>query len=326
MFTAQALWIAGKRTIEVRAEQLPEIFGEQVSIECSYSAISIGTEKLVYNGLVPQNLHSAMKVPYQQGSFEFPIKYGYSVVGKITESQNLEDIGQRVHVMHPHQNQVIVMSTDYTIIPDSISDIEASHISNLETAVNAIWDTQLSLGDKVLIVGFGTIGSLVGRIIQRYSFITPVITDNDEEKLRRARILGLETRTTVELANSDELYDVSIHCSGSETGLQLAIDKIGNESKCVDVSWYGSSKVNLALGETFHPMRKQIISSQVSSIPVWKSNRWDFDRRKQLTIEMLTGGLLKDAKQNTVKFSNITNEYPKVLANNSQSIQTVIKY
>lgn len=323
---AEALWITQIQEARLLQEHLPTVSTDQIEIESLYSAISLGTEKLVFNGQVPPSLYTLMRVPYQKGDFDLPIKYGYSLVGKVVNAKNHNLVNEFVHLLHPHQDNVVVNMRDVTVIPSGINPKDAPHLSNMETALNAVWDSQVTIGDNVLVVGFGTIGSLVALILQTLGYVNTYITDIDEHKMRVARNLGLKTLSTKEAYELSGDFDVSIHCSGSNVGLQTAIDVIGVESKCVDVSWYGTNKVELSLGETFHPMRKQIISSQVSTIPISKQHRWDHSRRKKLLLQMLKDKLISPLTSQTIPFYDIPETYESVLNGETSEFQTLIKY
>ena len=55
----------------------------EVLVEAVYSGISYGTEKIVFDGLVPKNQYDLMRAPHQEGSFNTSVKYGYLNVGKV---------------------------------------------------------------------------------------------------------------------------------------------------------------------------------------------------------------------------------------------------
>src|SRR5438128_2474416 len=76
-------WVPGPGAVERRDELLPEVGPEDVQIRAVVSALSHGTEMLVYRGQVPPELE--FDLPTLQGSFRFPVKYGYASVGRVTE-------------------------------------------------------------------------------------------------------------------------------------------------------------------------------------------------------------------------------------------------
>ncbi|MCB0704669.1 MAG: zinc-binding alcohol dehydrogenase [Saprospiraceae bacterium] len=250
-------------------------------LRASHSLISNGTEKTVSTGKVPDAAYDTMRVPYMSGRFEFPVKYGYSLVGVLEEPTHPRH-GQRVHLLHPHQSLCPVDPSDCFRIPDNVPSDRATLASNMETALNAIWDSKISAGDRVLLVGAGLIGLLLARLIQGIPGVDLRIAEPNPIRAAQVQILGFSLS-----ANADADFDLAFHCSGTAAGLQLAIDKIGSEGKVIELSWFGDNAVNLKLGSSFHFQRKQLISSQVSSIPADHQSRWDFQRRKETVFKLL---------------------------------------
>ncbi len=140
----RALWIAEAGRAELREEALAPLEDGWCRVDAIYSAVSPGTERLVANGRVPEEIAEVMRCPYMDGSFAFPVKYGYSMVGRVSEGP--EDVrGRLVHVLHPHQSRFDVRVGDVRFVPDGISPDRATLASNLETAVTALWDSRFRL-------------------------------------------------------------------------------------------------------------------------------------------------------------------------------------
>jgi NADPH:quinone reductase-like Zn-dependent oxidoreductase len=78
---AESVWIAAPGMVEVREEALPAVGPGHVRVRALVSGISHGTEMLVYRGQAPPDL--SLDLPTLQGSFRFPIKYGYASVGRV---------------------------------------------------------------------------------------------------------------------------------------------------------------------------------------------------------------------------------------------------
>ena len=77
---ARALWFESPGNLSIRYEEVPPPRPGEVLIKALYSGISAGTELLVYRGEVPEGADTTLKAI--SGSFSYPIKYGYSLVGK----------------------------------------------------------------------------------------------------------------------------------------------------------------------------------------------------------------------------------------------------
>ena len=257
-------------------------------IQSEYSLISSGTERIVAKGMVPESTMKQMKVPYMKGEFPFPVSYGYSLVGKIVKGpENLKD--RFIHLMHPHHDFALVRKKDIWLIPDSVPRKRAIFASNLETVVNAIWDSKPQLGDNILIAGFGTVGALLALTLSQYPGIELKIKEINPE--RRKFALACELKLFDDNEKPETEFDISYHCTGGESGLQFCIDHTIAEGKIIDLSWYGNNSVNINLGENFHTGRKKIISSQVSSIPNNKKSTWNFVNRKELIFRLLQNNI-----------------------------------
>jgi threonine dehydrogenase-like Zn-dependent dehydrogenase len=155
----------------------------------------------------------------------------------------------------------------------------------VETAVNAFWDSGISLGDSVLIAGFGLVGAIIALLASDIPGVKVSVLEKNEFRKEFAREMCFQVVDKPE--NNNEVFDVAIHTAADEKALQFCIDHIGNESQVTEVSFYGKKSISVALGESFHTQRKRIVMSQVSQIPSGRSNRWDLQRRKELVFEIL---------------------------------------
>ena len=311
----QEIWFeaAGKCSVVAKDK---DFSSDLIELKSKYSLISGGTETLVYNGEVPEELNQKMRVPYMQGEFNFPLTYGYSLVGEV---QNGKNKGKYAHVMHPHANNIEVQEKDLFLLPEGASAKNATLLSNAETAINAIWDSKVELGDSVLVVGFGIIGQMVASILKHMGY-SPVVSDpgkNDE-------VNNFELENYIDSVNGGT-YDVVFHCSASEQGLQMGIDSLNTEGRLIELSWYGKKKVNLSLGGSFHYERKKIISSQVSNIPGDKKERWTYLKRKELGMELISKGVFDKIVLKEISLSECPGYY-KESAENTSNTLTTIKY
>ena len=80
---AEALWYVGPGKAEIRAEPVAAPAAGEVRLTALYSGISRGTERLVFNGRVPESEYARMRAPHMAGDFPFPVKYGYATVARI---------------------------------------------------------------------------------------------------------------------------------------------------------------------------------------------------------------------------------------------------
>jgi threonine dehydrogenase-like Zn-dependent dehydrogenase len=286
------------------------------------SAISPGTERLVFSGRVPPSLHESMKCPYMGGDFSFPVKYGYSLVGRVV-SGAAPLIGKIGHVLHPHQERCVVRASDVYVFPENIPPQRAALASNMETAVNALWDSRMSLGDRALVVGFGAVGALVARLAAGVPGSELWVVDSEPAKVELARRMGFSACAPQELRG---LFDVVFQASASASGLELALASSGFEGRVIELSWYGTEGVSLPLGREFHQRRLKIVSSQVSSLSPAQGARWDFGRRKGLVFRLLQDPWFDGHSSEVVPFADLPEAYPKTMRSPNPGLGYIIKY
>lgn len=203
--------------------------------------------------------------------------------------------------MHPHATHASVSADAVTEIPPSLNVHRALLISSMETVVNACWDSGVTLGDRVVIFGFGLIGNLLASVIRLMPGVDPVIIDHDPQRLEAARRSGYSTTDNI----GATAFDIAFNTTASSRALQQAIDITATDGRVIELSWYGNRTVELQLGSAFHHGRKRIISSQVSRIPQHVSARHDYASRKTLCITLLldTNISLADSNCHTLPFN-----------------------
>ncbi len=281
---ARAFWIAAPGEGEIRTEPLDTPSPDEVVVRALYSGISRGTEALVFQGRVPPSEFQRMRAPFQAGNFPSPIKYGYASVGRIERGpRELQD--RTVFVLYPHQTRYVVPVHSVHVLPDNVPPERAVLTANLETAINGLWDARPHIGDRIVVVGAGTVGCLVAWLAGRVPGCDVELVDTNPRREAIAHLLG------VRFAAPDAMRgdaDVVIHASGSPAGLDLALGAAGFEATVVEMSWYGDRSVPLPLGEAFHARRLTLKSSQVGTVASSQRARWDARRRMQLALTMLT--------------------------------------
>jgi threonine dehydrogenase-like Zn-dependent dehydrogenase len=318
-----ALWHTTSQCSAILEQELPDRNNHMLLIESLYSLVSLGTERLVSSALMPVAIWNEMAVPYMEGSFALPCKYGYSLAGRVLKGP-AEYKGKTVHLMHPHQDKSWVNVASVYVIPPEIPAQRAILASQVETAINAVWDSRISLGDTVLVAGFGLVGAVIALLVSGIPGAKVSILEKNEYRKQTAREMCFHVIDKPEEIN--EVFDVAIHTSGEGKVLQFCIDHIGNESQVTEVSFYGKKPVTLRLGETFHTGRKRIVTSQVSHIPSQKMNRWDVDRRKKLVFDILKDNRFDMLTGNIVPFEHAPVLFNQIRHGLINDISVVFQY
>lgn len=317
---ALSLWHDSPTISSLKSELLNLPADGQLVIKSLYSLISSGTERLVATGMVPSDSFEKMSVPYMKGSFSFPVKYGYSLVGQVVNEGKYK--GEFVHLLHPHQEECLVSAEDIYIFSKAIPPKRATLASNLETALNAVWDSKVSMGDKVLVAGFGMIGGLVARLLSFIPAVEVVILEVDEHRIQLGKKMGFEVVDRVQTKD----FDISFNTTANETALQHCIESVGKEGVIVELSWYGEKKVTLDLGASFHHDRKKIMSSQVSSLPQDRLSRWDFKRRKDIVFDLLKNDIFDHHITDEITLMEAPDFFSTLRNNKFKGLACTIKY
>jgi threonine dehydrogenase-like Zn-dependent dehydrogenase len=279
----RAFWVAAPGRGEIRDEALPQPGPGDLVIRALYSGISRGTEATVFRGGVPPSEYDRMRAPFQAGDFPAPVKYGYISVGRV-EHGPPGLINRDVFVLHPHQTRYVVPVAAAHLLPDAVPAARAVLAANLETAVNGLWDAQPRIGDRVTVIGAGTVGCLVAWLAARIAGCEVQLVDINPARQQIAAALGVAF-TAPDAIRDDA--DLVIHTSGSPSGLSVALRAAALEATIVEMSWYGDRAVTVPLGESFHARRLLLRSSQVGRIPAGQAARWDFRRRMTLALNLL---------------------------------------
>ncbi len=300
----RALWHNNRQRSEIREETMAPGTG-QLLVRSRYSMISTGTERLVAKGLVPEALHALMRVPGMAGQFTFPVKYGYSVVGEVVGGPP-ELLNKMVHLMHPHQDICVALPEMVHVLEPGTDPLSATLISNMETIINALWDSEVREDDKVLVCGFGNIGGLLAKTLKDEVGARVYVAEKHAVRLQTALEMGFRP------FRGEDRFDIAYNTTASGEGLQECLDALVHEGHVIDLSWYGTNPVNLYLGHRFHYGRLKIISSQVSHIPGKMMDKWDLKSRKRWAEQLISKMDFSELMSNPVPFNDIPAFFDKL--------------
>ncbi len=272
---SKALWHIDKEFSEWKSTPLEEAAPGSIKINTNFSMISTGTERLVAKCEVPASIQAEMSVPYMKGDFDLPVKFGYACGGQAQD-------GKHYHYMHPHQDICIVNKEALFCLDNGLPPFKIPLVSNMETVLNAIWDSEYAESDKIAVCGFGNVGSLLANTLRLYAQKEAAIIEKEDWKKQKAQDMGWDVSS-----KEDARYDIIFHTTGSAAGLQYCIDHLNEEGKVIELSWYGTKKVNLRLGEDFHYKRLSIKSSQVGKISPTVRDEIDYKKRKEIAADLL---------------------------------------
>jgi NADPH:quinone reductase-like Zn-dependent oxidoreductase len=279
----RAFWIREPGAGEIRSEAMAEPATDEVRVRTRFSAISRGTELLVFQGRVPESERTRMRAPFQAGEFPGPVKYGYLNVG-VVETGPPELAGRTVFSLAPHQTASVLPASAVVPVPESVPPRRAVLAGVVETALNVLWDVPALVGDRITIVGGGLVGSCIARLAVQQPGTIVTVVDTDPARAVVAEALGARFATPD--AAPDE-QDVVYHASATGDGLGLALTLLRTEGTVADLSWYGDVPVTLPLGGAFHARRLTIRSSQVGLVGTSRRDHRTSHERLTLAVELL---------------------------------------
>jgi len=315
----KTLYFTAPRQVELREETLPVPGADDVLVETICSAISAGTEMLVYQGRFPRDTEADAVISSLRGGFKYPIAYGYACVGVIRETGKQVDKSwhdKLVFAFQPHTSHFVSQPDSLFSIPQSLSPETACFLPNMETAVNLVQDAAPLFGERVLVLGQGVIGLLTTSLLGEFPLETLVTADRYELRRNSSPItepvlsqskghLSLDPTASdfrqQALTLLHQGADLTFELSGRPETLNDALALTCFSGRIIIGSWYGEKHAEIDLGGAFHRSRIKLISSQVSTIAPELSGRWDKARRFDVAWKALER--VKPEKWITHRFS-----------------------
>ncbi len=355
-----ALWFTAPRTVEIRPAALPPLQPGELSVETICSAISPGTEMLLYRGEMPNGLAADDTIAALSRELAYPLKYGYALVGRVvrgveSDARSLGDVipeggmppaGTLVFSFQPHQTHFHAPPSGLIPVPEGLSPEQAVFLPNMETAVNFVMDGAPLIGERVAVIGQGVVGLLTTALLAQFPLAS--LTTFDKYPLRRdaSLLLGAQQAHSPEFlrvptssheysspefprvptSTHEHSFDLVLELSGSPAALDDAIALCGFGGRIVLGSWYGQKRAPVDLGGHFHRSRIQIISSQVSTIAPSLTGRWTKERRFDVAWEMICKARPETLITQRIPFARAADAYRLLDEHPETAIQPILTY
>ena len=312
----RSFWVATPGQGEIRTLPDTALSIGDVAVVARTSAISRGTEALVFQGRVPPSQFVDMRCPFQAGDFPAPVKFGYASVG------TADKIG-RVFCLHPHQDRYNVPADRLIPVPDNVPDRRAVLAANMETTVNALWDAGPRVGDRIAVVGAGVVGCLFAAMVARIPGTQVELIDINSARAATAHALGVKFATP---DGATAGVDIVVHASGSPEGFATALGLAGFEGLVLEMSWYGDIKVPAPLGEAFHSKRLTLKSSQVGAVATSRRARRSYRDRLVLALDLLRDPVFDCLITDETPFNMLPETMAKLAENPGDTLCHVVIY
>ncbi|MGD9363275.1 MAG: zinc-binding alcohol dehydrogenase [Desulfobacterales bacterium] len=328
--------------IDLLRNDLPSPRNGEVLIKTQMSAISTGTEMLVYRGRIQPKLPVDETISKLAHEFKYPLKYGYSTVGRVVETGPAVSgdwLNRMVFCFHPHESHYVAQPDRLIPIPADIDPEDALFLPNTESAVNFLMDGRPVIGEAVTVFGQGVVGLLTTALLAMLPLKSLVTLDKWPIRRKKSLELGghiswdptapdLKDKLTavlnsrVGIKNSDLIFELS----GNPEALNQAVDIAGFNTRIVIGSWYGTRRAALNLGAGFHRNRIRFISSQVSTLAPQFTGRWSKDRRLTVAWEMIRRIKPADFITHRFEIQRVKEAYELLDERPGDTIQVVLTY
>jgi threonine dehydrogenase-like Zn-dependent dehydrogenase len=318
---AQALWYVAPGKAEIRSEPVAAHEPGEVRVRAVASALSRGTERLVFSGSVPESEYDRMRAPFMGGAFPFPVKYGYAMVGRVDDGP-AELKSRLCFALYPHQTVFNLPAENIVPLPEGVPAERAALAANMETALNATWDGDAEKARRIAVVGAGVLGLLVAWLCVKFGRDV-ILVDIEPSRAALAQKLGAAFAAP-DTAPGD--CDLVIHTSASEAGLATALRLAAFEGTVLELSWYGAKEVRVPLGGAFHSRRLKLVSSQVGHVAPSHRATWTYRRRLEQAISLLDDPVLDGLLAPPVAFGDLPEKLPGILTPTSGVLCQLIRY
>lgn len=302
----------GDRTVSIETEPLAAPGEDEVQVETRVSAVSSGTERLVYEGNLPEELAADATIDaLGAGGGDdgpYPMPYGYAAAGTVTDCGAAVDpdwLGQRVFAFQPHATHFNASVSGVSRLPDAVSFQQAVLYPNAETAAGLVMDGRPMIGERVAVFGLGAVGLLTVDLLAAHPVSRLLAIDPIPERREAARELGATDalppddlsalrRIVNRSSDTDPTKqpeggaDLVYELSGRPETLNDALDICGYGGRIIVGSWYGTKQAPVNLGGRFHRSHATVRASQVSTIGPEHRPRWTHERRSDLVWDRLS--------------------------------------
>jgi 2-desacetyl-2-hydroxyethyl bacteriochlorophyllide A dehydrogenase len=307
----QALVLEASRCLRLVEQPTDPLQAGEARLRSVLSGISHGTELSLYRGtsaftdrVFDRGLRAFVRPPAGSAS-AYPVTLGYEMVSEVVEvapDVTAVRVGDLVHTGTPHQEETVLdvaasLAATYplVVLPTAERIERALFISLAAVALQAVHDAEPKLGDAVSVHGMGAIGLMAIQMCRLEGIQNVFAVDPDPRRRALAakfgatavldptldESIGLQVRDR----NEGRGVDVAIDVSGSDRGLQGALQAAGLGATVVAAGFYQGGAANLRLGEEFHHNRLSLIAS----IGGWGTpNRYAplWDRRRVLDVAL----------------------------------------
>ena len=210
------------------------------------------------------------------------------------------------------------------LLPDTVSDVAAGLIDPLMVAYHAVRKANIKLGDKVLVVGTGIIGNMIGELAKKSGASYVALSKRSDRKLAVTKKAGF----------FDEYFDSkeeNINAKMREAtngGFDIAFEVVGAESTldtCIKTLKPGGSVVMIgnSMTETIPVNINRAVLQEINLIGSVSCTREEFTG----TIDLIAKGITKPEIYVTdvIELSELQKTFERLVSPTDPILKAVVK-
>lgn len=179
------------------------------------------------------------------------------------------------------------------LLPDTVSDVAAGCIDPLMVAYHAIHRSGIRLHDRVLVVGSGIIGQMLGELAKKAGASYVAMSKVSDVKTRRAREIGIfddyfdgnaPQRAKVLQEASHGGFDIAFEAVGAGSALAACVDGVRPGGKIVMIGNSIEPEVSFAMNRA--------VLQEMALIGSVSCTRKEFEE----TIDLIASGMIAPEK------------------------------
>ncbi len=254
----RSMLLVGPRQMAWRVEDLPPLQPEEILVETSAGAISIGSELPLY-----------CETARSSAPARYPRMTGYESVGTVlacgSAVQRFQR-GDRVVAFYGHRTHGVVSEKKAVKVPNAISDPLALLAILTCDVAKGIRKLAPQEDERVVITGAGAIGLLTLFVLKAYGVETVDVVESRPERRTQALQLGAHSALPPEaMKDTHHAYTVGLECSSRNAAFELLQARMAPGGRiCVLAD---GNVEPLVLAPTFHEQELLIVGS---------SDGWDY--------------------------------------------------
>lgn len=295
--------------VELEAFDVPEPQPGQVLLRALTTLVSPGTERAFFLNMENTNA-------------SYPLYPGYSYVGEVIAVGDHVDgiqVGGRVVCPAQHSSHVAIDVSVCHLVPDNVSNEDASFFNLLAIAMQGVRKAQIELGESVVVLGAGLIGIFAMRLAQLSGGLPIIGIDLDPKRLELAGHIGadevlLSDKNVVKnLSNllGQDGANVVIELTGVPKVVVTAFQLAAIKGRVILVGSTRGNTDNVNFYRDVHRKGLHVIGSHEITRPLYENSPgyWTQKHEHQICLDLLARKRVKTQALITHRFA--WQDFPK---------------